>query len=90
MCFKLALSSLSRVALVCQIAGAVRQPQGRRLDGADPVKGMLALFAATSGAQWTDNSGWNRTDGAMCDWKGVDCDPSTLTITYVGLILAGS
>ena len=35
---------------------------------------LIALYNSTSGANWTENSGWLGAAGTECDWYGVYCD----------------
>jgi len=35
---------------------------------------LMALYNATDGANWTDNTGWGATPCDVCGWYGVGCD----------------
>ena len=37
-----------------------------------PRDGLMALYAATGGAQWTARDGWGGA-GDVCEWAGVCC-----------------
>jgi hypothetical protein len=51
----------------------------------DECRGLVALYAATGGANWNNNDGW-LTDMNPCEWKGVDCLPDHEHVTLVSLV----
>ena len=65
-------------ACVCAAAGAAI-PSSER-------DALIALFNATDGAHWKDNSGWNGAPGTECDaWYGVHCDEAGSTVVDIEL-----
>ena len=52
---------------------------------------LLALYNATGGVNWVDNSGWLGADGTECSWYGVVCDGvGVVEINLYGNDLAGT
>ena len=55
-----------------------------RSDGA-PARGVspeereapLALYENTNGGNWKNHEGWLGPKGSECEWRGVECQPST-------------
>lgn len=46
---------------------------------------LIALYNATSGPQWHNNSGWIDFSNNECDWFGVSCDVSLSSVTGLQL-----
>ncbi|MBW3671576.1 MAG: Ig-like domain-containing protein, partial [Acidobacteria bacterium] len=46
---------------------------------------LLALYNATSGGGWTNNTNWGDPVGTECSWFGVGCDAGGTTITSLSL-----
>jgi hypothetical protein len=45
---------------------------------------LLALYAATDGANWTHNDGWNTAvAGTECSWYGVTCAGAGTNVTFL-------
>lgn len=44
--------------------------------GAEEKEALIALYNATGGDNWTNNTGWLGADGTECSWFGVICDDS--------------
>ena len=44
--------------------------------GADEKEALVALYNATGGDNWTNNTGWLGAEGTECSWFGVICDDS--------------
>jgi Leucine-rich repeat (LRR) protein len=44
---------------------------------------LLDFYNSTSGANWTDNTGWNQNN-TPCDWKGVTCGDGHITSLDLG------
>ena len=49
---------------------------------------LLAIYNATSGANWTNNEHWLETDVSECVWFGVTCDATNTQV--VSIALAGN
>ncbi|PLS67396.1 MAG: hypothetical protein CV045_13840, partial [Cyanobacteria bacterium M5B4] len=43
---------------------------------------LLALYTATDGANWKDNSGWGQNNG-VCNWYGVSCADGSVSALYL-------
>ena len=41
---------------------------------------LIAIYNATGGSDWTDDINWLAEPGTECDWYGVTCDASGLTV----------
>ncbi|MCK5354233.1 MAG: hypothetical protein KAJ63_03880, partial [Methyloprofundus sp.] len=37
---------------------------------------LIALYEATDGASWKQNTGWLGEEGTECEWFGIDCSES--------------
>jgi len=46
---------------------------------------LIALYNATDGDHWTDNSHWLGAPGTECQWFGVTCDGTGSSVTRVDL-----
>lgn len=44
--------------------------------GTDEKEALIALYNATGGDNWTNNTGWLGAEGTECSWFGVICDDS--------------
>ncbi len=49
--------------------------------GPEERAALIALYDATGGSDWTDDSNWLAGTGTECDWYGVTCDALGLTVT---------
>jgi len=49
---------------------------------------LLALYTATNGDSWGDNTGWGGAAGTECTWHGVTCDSGETTV--IGIDLASN
>lgn len=46
---------------------------------------LIALYNATNGNSWTDNTDWNGTVGTECDWYGITCDAGDEYVEWIEL-----
>ncbi len=46
---------------------------------------LLALYNATNGASWTNNTGWTGAAGTECSWFGITCDVGETTVRTISL-----
>ena len=46
---------------------------------------LLALYASTNGAGWTNKTGWGGAAGTECSWYGVSCNANGSNVTSIGL-----
>lgn len=49
---------------------------------------LKEIYAATDGANWTDNTNWDTTATAVCNpcnWFGITCDPVSNRVTEINL-----
>jgi hypothetical protein len=44
---------------------------------------LIALYDATGGPTWTNNSGWLGPPGTECNWYGVGCWYGPVTVTFL-------
>ena len=40
---------------------------------------LIAIYNATGGDNWSNNTGWNGAAGTECDWAGVTCSSGVVT-----------
>ncbi len=46
---------------------------------------LIALYNATDGSNWTNNSGWLGAEGTECNWYGVNCSNGRVTRLSLGI-----
>jgi len=70
---KCLLITLLGVLLLGTVSGPKAQAQVAEADSL----ALVALYTATDGAHWTDNTGW--LSNTPCTWYGVSCTADTIT-----------
>lgn len=50
---------------------------------------LVALYASTNGASWTQNTNWNGPSGTECTWYGITCDAAHDNVVVINLAANG-
>lgn len=75
---KLVLSTAACFWVLTPIPAQADIPQSER-------DALLALYDATDGDNWNDNTGWGDAAGTECNWTGVSCDSGETTVQGLSL-----
>ena len=65
-------------ALVITASASAAIPSSQR-------EALIAVYDATGGANWTNNTGWKGATGTECEWYGVQCDFEKTRVEVVAL-----
>lgn len=74
----LSARALLACGLLAPLALPAAIPAGER-------QALLDFYAATDGAGWTRNTGWNGAAGTECSWFGVGCDAGSTHVLTLRL-----
>jgi len=76
---RVTIKSNSDIALLLLLIGLTMSGTAYSQVPQSEREALIALYYATSGANWTNKTGWNGIAGTECDWYGVTCTGGDLT-----------